>query len=289
MKFDHREDRMKDKGVSRLDQAKRCYVRIMAAESKSDDPRLERVFELVPREAFLPAGPWKVMVDYRYFETPTDDPVYVYQNALIALDAAKGINNGEPYLHAALIGAVAPRPGERICHIGAGTGYYTAILSMLAAPGGSVEAFEIDHALAAAARRNLTPYEGVTVTRGDATSLELPAADLIYANAAVLAPPRSWLQALRPNGRLIFPWQPSNSVGLAILITRTEKGLDAKPLMAAWFIPCVGGASTQDARVKAPGWSAAWSVRSLWLTSERVPDATSVATYEHVWFSSSPL
>jgi len=277
------------KEKARVEEARKSYARLMAAASKSDDPRLERVFELVPREAFLPPGPWKIMMDNEYFETPSADPVYLYQNALVALDASKGINNGEPFLHAAWLGAAAPQRGNTVCHIGAGSGYYTAILSVLALPGGRVEAFEIEPALAEAARRNLQAFESVTVTQGDATKLPLPASDLIYVNAGVLAPPRSWLQALRPRGHLIFPWRPSDEVGLTLLITRTDAGFEARPLMNSWFIACVGGASTADGFVTPPNPHMAWSVRSVWLTSERVPDATAVVTYEHVWFSSSAL
>jgi len=269
--------------------ARRSYARLMAAASKSDDPRLERVFELVPREAFLPPGPWKIMVDNEYFETPSADPVHLYQNALVALDATKGINNGEPFLHAAWLGAAAPQRGDVVCHIGAGSGYYTAILSVLALPGGRVEAFEIEPGLFEAARKNLQAFEGITLTLGDATKLPLPASDLIYVNAGVLAPPRSWLQALRPGGRLIFPWRPSDDVGLTLLITRTDTGFEAKPLMSSWFIPCVGGASTADGFVNPPDLATAWSVRSAWLSSERAPDKTAAVAYEHVWFSSWAL
>ena len=277
------------KEKANLAEARKRYARLMAAASKSDDPRLERVFELVPREAFLPPGPWKIMIDNGYFETPSADPAYLYQNALVALDAAKGINNGEPFLHAAWLGAAAPQRGNVVCHIGAGSGYYTAILSVLALPGGRVEAFEIDPDLAEKARKNLQAFEGITVTRGDATTLPLPASDLIYVNAGVMAPPCAWLQALRPQGRLIFPWRPSDQVGLTLLITRTDAGFEAKPLMNSWFIPCVGGASTVDAFVTPPDAHAARSVRSAWLTSERVPDKTAVVAYKHVWFSSSEL
>ena len=98
----------------------------------------------VSGEAFLPPGPWHVCVGGRYFETPSADPAYLYQNILVALDAPRGINNGEPFLHAAWIGAVEPKAGETVCHIGSGMGYYTALLSMLVLPGGRVEAFEID-------------------------------------------------------------------------------------------------------------------------------------------------
>lgn len=53
---------------------------------------------------------------------------------LVSLDADKGINNGEPFLHAMWIGKVAPKPGETVTHVGAGTGYYTALLAQLVLP-----------------------------------------------------------------------------------------------------------------------------------------------------------
>lgn len=94
------------------------HARLMAVASGSDDHRLKRVFESVPREAFLGAGPWKIRVNERYVETPRADPVFIYQNVLVALDAAKGINNGEPFQHARWIGAAAPKSGETIIHMG---------------------------------------------------------------------------------------------------------------------------------------------------------------------------
>jgi protein-L-isoaspartate(D-aspartate) O-methyltransferase len=271
-----------------LDKARRRYAKQMAAASKSDDPRLERAFRLVPREAFLPPGPWRIWRDGCYLQSPSADPADLYQNALVALDPSKGINNGEPFLHAAWIGAVTPRSGDTVCHVGAGSGYYTALLSMLVQPGGRVEAFEIDPDLAAWARRNLEPFDGVTVVQGDATILPMPPSDLIYVNAGVVAPPLSWLRALRPNGRIILPWRPAEEVGLAVVICRREDAFEVAPLMAAWFIPCVGASST-DGCLKIPDTSEAWSARSVWLTSHKAPDETAVAIYQHVWFSSASV
>ena len=131
------------------------YAKEMASASGSSDPRIEQTFKSVRREAFMPTGPWKVLVGDNYVETPSTDPRYLYQNNLIALDAEKGINNGEPFLHARWIGAVAPKPGETVTHIGVGTGYYSAVLSMLVLPKGVLTAYEVDEKLAAQARRNL--------------------------------------------------------------------------------------------------------------------------------------
>jgi protein-L-isoaspartate(D-aspartate) O-methyltransferase len=264
------------------------YARQLACASQSIDPRLLRIFELVPREAFLPPGPWKILVAERYLETPSADAAYLYQNALVALDADKGINNGEPFLHASWIGAVAPQPGETVTHIGAGAGYYSAILSMLVLPAGRLNAFEIHEELAQAARRNLAPFENASVTAGNAAVLALPPSGLIYVNAGVVAPPVQWLAALRPGGRMIFPWRPSPAIGLAAIVRRAASGFQFKPLMPAWFIPCVG-ASDAAAGDIAPDHVGAWRTRSLRLTSEQAPNESATAVYEHVWFSAEPL
>ena len=65
----------------RLDEIAGFYATLMAAAAKSADPRLERVFKLVPRQAFFPPGPWQIMTGERYHTTPSADPIYLYQNA----------------------------------------------------------------------------------------------------------------------------------------------------------------------------------------------------------------
>ncbi len=278
---------------TKFDEVRAFYAKLMAATADSADPRFERAFEFVPREAFLPPGPWHIMASHimrsrRYVETPSADPIHLYQNALVAIDAAKGINNGEPFLHAAWLGAVAPKPGDVICHIGAGTGYYTALLSMLSLPGGRVHAFEIEEDLARRARDNLQPFAGVSVTTGDATKLPLPQSDLIYVNAGVVAPPPSWLAALQLGGRMIFPWRPAEDVGLTVMLHRTADGFEVKPLMPSWFIPCIGASGTEGC-TRVPDGREARSARSAWLITDKAPDETAVAVYEQVWFSSAPV
>ena len=271
-----------------LDDVRRAYAKEMARVSASPDSRLEGVFYRVRREDFLPPGPWKLLVEGRYVETPDSDPRHVYRNSAIALDAKKGINNGEPFLHAMWIGAAAPQPGETIAQIGLGMGYYSAILSLLVQPGGRLTGFEIDSELAEVARCNLSSFENVSVITGDAAALELPPSDLIYVSAGVAAPPEQWLAALRPGGRLIFPWRPTAEVALAMLVKRVSAGFEARPLMSSWFIPCAGASSPRGCTL-APDPSTARRIRSLHLNRERAPDESAVAIYEHVWFSSAKV
>ncbi len=273
--------------MSKLEDARRLYARLMAAQADAADPRLEEILATVPREAFLGPGPWTIIAGRGKTTTPSADPAHIYQNVLVTLDDDKGINNGEPFLHAMWIGKAAPGPGETVTHVGAGTGYYTALLSLLVLPGGTVTAFELEPALAVRAKENLAPYGNVTVVTGDAVAMPLPASDVIYVNASVAAPPVSWLGALRPGGRLVFPWRPAEPVALAVMVTRTERGLVCDPFMRSWFIACAG-ASIASSAAKIPTYAQAIRSRSVWLRQDRRPDRTATAILGDVWFSSRP-
>jgi protein-L-isoaspartate(D-aspartate) O-methyltransferase len=182
----------------------------------------------------------------------------------------------------------APQPGETICHIGAGSGYYSALLSLLVSPGGTVTAIEIEPGLAARAARNLAPYANVKVAHGDAVTLGLPDSDVIYVNAGVAAPPLAWLKALKLRGRLVFPWRPTERVALAVLATRTDAGYACETFMRSWFISCAGAADAESSALL-PTRETAAKIRSLWPRDEREPDGSAVAILGDVWFSSKPV
>jgi protein-L-isoaspartate(D-aspartate) O-methyltransferase len=272
---------MKDR---RLDEVRSFFAQKMVAASGSSDPRLERAFRAIPRELFFGIGPWKVMIGKRYIETPSDDPIHLYHNGLFALDETKLINNGEPFLHASWLGAVDVMAGDVVTHIGAGTGYYTAIMSMLVLPHGKVTAFEIDKKLAQKAKDNLKAFQNVSLVNADATESSIPSSDVIYVNAGVVRPPLKWLEALKPNGRLIFPWAPASDVGVAVIVTKRSDALEMKPLMYSRFIPCTG-ASHHDISEFTPNPTSAWQVRSIHLKTLRQPDESAVAIYEDIWMS----
>ena len=271
-----------------LAEVRAFYAKEMASASGSSDPRIEQIFKSIRREAFMPPGPWKVLVGDNYVETLSADPRYLYQNNLIALDPEKGINNGEPFLHARWIGVVAPKAGETVTHIGAGTGYYSAVLSMMVLPNGVVTAYEVDEKLAAQARLNIARFENVTVVLGNAVSVPIPKSDVIYVNAGVVAPPEQWLDALRFGGRVIFPWRPTAQTALAAVVTHTASVFEFTPLMPAWFIPCLGASET-SAMDRTPDTVGAWRTRSLHLKRQRPPNESATAVYDNVWFSSEAL
>jgi len=203
--------------------------------------RLEAAFASTPRERFLGPGPWKVFTAGGYIETPTDDPAFLYQDVTVALKAENQINNGQPVLHAVCLAALNPKEGEAVVHIGAGTGYYTALLANLAGPSGSVDAFEIEPDLAQRAAANLADFSNVKVHPRSASEGALPECDAIYVSAGATGPLDSWLDALRPGGRLLVPMTPAQGAGAMLLVTRTSPDcFDARFVCRALFIPCAG-------------------------------------------------
>jgi protein-L-isoaspartate(D-aspartate) O-methyltransferase len=226
--------------VNTIDDFRDFYARFVVRSSGSSDERLMAAFAAVPREEYLGRGPWQVFVGSGYLTTISSDPRLLYQDIVIGLATDRGINNGQPSLHARCLAACAPRPGETVVHVGAGTGYYTAVLAQLIG-NGRILAIEIEPDLAARARDNLAHLPNVIVSRASATEGSLPTSDLIYVNAGATHPIPSWLDALNIGGRLIFPLTPNEGFGCMLLVTRkSDTAFAASAVVRAAFIPCIG-------------------------------------------------
>ena len=276
-----------DAGVP-LDEKRRRYAAEITRHMGVAHGRVEEAFADVPREAHLTPPPWAIFAPGGLLMKETSDPADLYQDVLVVLDRERGINNGQPSLHAAWLAALDPTPGEVAVHIGAGTGYYTAILAALVAPDGRVHAYEIEADLAEIARRNLAALVSVTVHAVSGVAADLPAADIVYVNASASAPDPAWLKALTPGGRLVFPWQPPKARGgVALQVTRSGRGFRAAATMEVAFIACVGAvARAAEGRADI---AEVTRTRSLWLTDERPPDDTAILVYDQVWFSSEEV
>jgi protein-L-isoaspartate(D-aspartate) O-methyltransferase len=206
----------------------------------------------VPRERFLGAGPWSILVpggdgQIRYRATEDADPKHLYANVLVAIDADRGLNNGEPASWAAWIDALDLAAGARVVHIGCGTGYYTAIFAEVVGPRGSVLAIEVDPALADQARANLAylPHVTVAASNGSRQVLGLDTANAIVVNAGVTHPTSAWLDGLSPGGRLLLPVTGSHDLdgigsGGMFLITRRTEGCTAQFVSPVTIFPCIG-------------------------------------------------
>ena len=236
---------------------RRAYAKQIAAAALISDPRIEGAFAAVHREEFLGPGPWRMMrLPSAYVTTPDADPLLLYVDQVVGLIPERGINNGQPSLHARLLAAVKIEEGEHVVHVGAGTGYYTAIMALLAGPSGRVTAIEYDSGLAARARECLSGNPTVNVVEGDGAATSLDDADVIYVNAGVTRPADNWLDALSDGGRLLLPlttdknfpslnsgafdpFRAMNS-GAYFLVRRRGAGFEARGLLPTVIIPAEG-------------------------------------------------
>jgi protein-L-isoaspartate(D-aspartate) O-methyltransferase len=283
---------MKKTDPARLIACREFYAKLVAAADGPLRDRLEQAFRIVHRESFLGPGPWlaRSIYDAIYVQTPTDDPIHLYQNLLFALRDEKGINNGEPCLHGQLLGALNPREGDSVLHIGCGTGYYTAILAQLIGPNGKVIAYEVDHQLAARATDNLAPWRNAEVRCASGVVDGLPRCDAIYVNAGATRPVAAWLDALNDDGRLVFPLSgtSASSTGVGLLVKRCKDSFPAEVIGFCVFIPCQGAFDQDEAgRVTAAFRSGAlWATQSL-VRNDR-PGETAVLVGNGWWLSSLP-
>jgi protein-L-isoaspartate(D-aspartate) O-methyltransferase len=230
-----------------LDIVRRAYAKQIMAVFGVVDRRVEAAFASVKREDFLGRGPWQIMRwGHRYVPTPSRDPVYLYDDVLVGILPERNLNNGQPALHAHLIASAAPRPGEHVVHVGAGVGYYTAILHHLVGRRGKVTAIEFDPGLAQRLAANFAGVGNVRVVRGDGARVEFDSADVIYVNAGATKPAETWLDRLMKGGRLILPLTagkfPAGDIrqGAVFRIERRGDDFLARRISGVAIFPCEG-------------------------------------------------
>lgn len=252
-----------------LDLARRVYARqMLAVANAGKDQPLEDALSTVARERFLRTDiDWRIMTPWApgtdpYVILPSRDPTLIYQDVVVSLDAARGVNNGSPSLHARWMHLAAPRKGEHVVHLGAGTGYYSAVLAELVGEEGRVTAVEIDSQLATVAKAALRDRTNVEVIEGSAFEWPHEPADVIYVNFAVSKPASFWIENLKVGGRLVFPLGvPESRAGInglhaaraiGLIVTRTAADYDVMPLGPVVFVFAEGaGTDPSDAETVA--------------------------------------
>ncbi len=236
-----------------LDARRRFFAEEIEAVARLRTPGLVDAIATVPRERFLPPGPWTTLAELdltspgRHILTPDADVSRVYHNIGIAIDPARQLFNGQPSTLASWIDALSLQPGERVVHIGTGLGYYTAVMAHVVGRTGRVLGFEVDAALAAAARDNLNAYPWVEVRHSDASApLEEPF-DAMLVNAGVTHPLESWLDRLAPDGRLLLPLTaampamgPTIGKGIGWLLTRRADQIAVRPVSVVAVYSALG-------------------------------------------------
>jgi protein-L-isoaspartate(D-aspartate) O-methyltransferase len=155
------------------------------------DPRaITRAFALVPRAGFLPAGArWR---------SGYDGP----------LEIGHGQTNSQPRTVADMLGLLAVEPGQRVLDVGSGSGWTTALLSVLVGEAGTVYGVELEPDLVAFGRANIAAYPNATITQADPDVLGLPDLapyDRILVSAEPPLLPQPLVDQLADDGRMVIP------------------------------------------------------------------------------------
>ena len=205
---------------SLLDRAKEQLLAELGLDIR--DPRVLAAIAGVPRERFL----------------PEELRPYAYENRPLPIGHGQTIS--QPLIVAMMTEALQLTGTEKVLEVGTGSGYQAAVLAELAAEVVTVErvaalAEGAAAVLAELGYRNVrvrvagetlgwpdeAPYEGIIVTAG--------------------APqvPRSLLDQLAPDGRLVIP-VGARDVQELLLVMNTRHGLTTRRLGPCRFVPLVG-------------------------------------------------
>jgi protein-L-isoaspartate(D-aspartate) O-methyltransferase len=238
-----------------VNQYRQFFAEEISAVANPHTVGLVDAFATVPRENFLGPGPWQIVntglgcsaavSECMYRPTPDADPRHLYHNVLIGIDPERSLNSGHPSSLASWIDALDLREGDQVLHVGCGVGYYTAIMAEVVGPNGRVIGVEIDEGLASRAKENLAYLAQAAVVQGDGGLYNPGPIDAVFVNAGATHPRPSWLDCLKPGGRLVLPLtlNAGNSPGgggWMFNIKREESGYSAKVQSPVAIYPCIG-------------------------------------------------
>jgi protein-L-isoaspartate(D-aspartate) O-methyltransferase len=196
-------------------------VRTQLAERGIRDARVLDAMARVPRHEFVPEASRQ--------DAYGDHPLPIGEGQTIS----------QPYIVAAMLEHLALQATYRVLEVGTGSGYVTALLSLLCAEVYSVER----HAqLAASAESTLQRlgYRNVKISVGDGSQgwLEYAPFDAILVSAATAEMPPALFVQLRESGRMMIPVGPSSSQELQ-LISKIGGQPEVKILEGCRFVPLV--------------------------------------------------
>ena len=278
--------------------ARRRYAEELRYRAHVRSPAVMEAFATVPRERFLGPGPWRILSPMRmaeYWTTEDADPRHLYHDVLVAIDETRRLNNGQPSLWAALYDRLDLKAGTHIVHVGAGTGYYSAVLAEIVGRAGRLTAVEIDPDLTMRARENLTPWPQTTVIEADGFAFRPERlADAIVVNAGVSHLSPAWLDGLAADGgRLLVPLANAKGRGGFLLITRRAGEAQRYPAQYVGdtgIIACIGGRDPDaEARLTAALASSGFdAIRSLRRRPDE-PDASCWLEGDGWWLSTAPI
>ena len=196
-------------------------VRTQLADRGIHDVRVLNAMRQVPRHEFVP----EVFQQGAYEDHP--------------LPIGEGQTISQPYIVAAMLEHLTLQETDRVLEIGTGSGYVTALLSLLCAEVYSVERHP---QLAASAQSTLQglSYRNVKIKVGDGSQgwAEYAPFDAVLVSAAAAEMPPMLFAQLREGGRMILPIGPPYSQELQ-LIRKAGDRPEVNILEGCRFVPLV--------------------------------------------------
>lgn len=186
------------------------------------DKRVLAAMRTVPRHIFVD----EALTSQAY----TDFPLPIGEKQTIS----------QPYMVAFMSESLALTGSERVLEIGSGSGYQSAVLSVLSAKVYSVERLTT---LTARSRRtlDLLHCSNVVVKLGDGTTgwAEEAPFDAIVAAASSPKVPQALVDQLAPGGRLVMPVGSEETQKL-LRITKRANGVSTEVLGGCRFVKLIG-------------------------------------------------
>ncbi len=206
-----------------LQQEREAMVRTQLADRGISDLRVLDAMRNVPRHEFVP-------------ETFRPDAYEDYP-----LPIGEGQTISQPYIVAAMLEYLALEATDRVLEVGTGSGYVTALLSLLSAEVYSVERHAQLVASAESTLRRLE-YRNVKIRVGDGSQgwAEYAPFDAVLVSAATPEMPPALFAQLREGGRMMAPIGPPSSQELQ-LIRKVGGRPEVTILEGCRFVPLVEG------------------------------------------------
>ena len=186
------------------------------------DRRVLDAISTVPRHLFVEEALWHTA----YCDSP--------------LPIGEGQTISQPFIVALMTEALELEGTEKILEIGTGSGYQTAVLSLV---GGQVFSIERIGTLASRARKILDGMQcrNVVITIGDGT-LGVPEEapfDRIIVTAASPSVPEAYVSQLSVGGVLVIP-VGDEYIQELVRVRKTEKGIAHETLGGCRFVKLIG-------------------------------------------------
>ena len=189
-----------------------------------NDPNVLKAMRIVPRHAFVPKNEQNVAY--------IDSPLPIGYDQTIS----------QPYIVGFMTEALQLNPNSKVLEIGTGSGYQAAVCAEIAK---EVYTIEIVKELADLAKERLKDlgYPNVFVKAGDGFFgwPEHAPFDAIIGTAAAEKIPPPLLEQLKPNGRMILPYENESGFQYLVLVTKDPNGvIHRENVLPVRFVPMTG-------------------------------------------------